>query len=67
MLWLADISFQKEADKLMNGEVVNVEIRNDFSYENLRLCSDGALWSLLYYAGYITATTQKGICVYFTS
>jgi hypothetical protein len=52
LLWRADIDFQKQVDLLLQRQSIDVDIQ----YELLQADPENSLWSLLYYAGYLTGT-----------
>jgi hypothetical protein len=54
LIWRADINFQQQVDKLIKGEVIEIMINHDISYETLQDSAEESLWSLLYYSGYLT-------------
>ncbi|RUS27848.1 hypothetical protein BC938DRAFT_482649 [Jimgerdemannia flammicorona] len=54
LIWYSGESFKEEAALLIENGTIDVELKNNLSYEDLFLHHDDALWTLLYYAGYLT-------------
>lgn len=46
--------FQLKVDGLIQSHTIEIDIQHDIEYEDLETCSTASLWSLLYYAGYLT-------------
>ena len=58
LLCQSSIHFKNNIVKLLNGEEVTASVHGDVQYTLLGDRNDDSLWSLLYYAGYLT--TGKG-------
>ena len=62
LLWRADVDFQKHVDLLLQRQSIQVNIQHDVQYELLKTNPVASLWSLLYYAGYLTGTIDGSTC-----
>ncbi|RHZ87534.1 hypothetical protein Glove_33g98 [Diversispora epigaea] len=59
-LWKASSSFKESVEKLLKGEsITNVKIQDDLQYSHLNENRDLAIWTLLYYAGYLTINSEN--------
>ena len=52
------MDFQKQVDLLLQDKTIKVPIQHDIEYEMLKTNPVNSLWSLLYYAGYLTGTVD---------
>ena len=59
MLWYSSEQFHDNTEKLIGGKSIQGIIAPDLSYQDLTIYDDHALLSLLYYAGYLTATNTE--------
>lgn len=50
--------FQNQVDILLQLQTIEVSIQHDIQYEMLKTNPVNSLWSLLYYAGYLTGTVD---------
>ncbi|RHZ86569.1 hypothetical protein Glove_49g29 [Diversispora epigaea] len=63
-LWRASSSFKESVGKLLKGEnITNVKIQDDLRYSHLGQYQDSAIWTLLYYAGYLTMNSEKHLVI----
>ncbi|KAF0545630.1 DUF1703-domain-containing protein [Gigaspora margarita] len=63
-LWKASSSFKESVEKLLKGEnITNVKVQDDLRYLHLDQCQDLAIWTLLYYAGYLTMNSEKHLVI----
>ena len=58
-----DFDFKLHVQSLVNGKTVQVSVHNDIHYENLLANPSESLWSLLYYAGYLTTDLNSNSLV----
>ncbi|KAF0545635.1 DUF1703-domain-containing protein [Gigaspora margarita] len=59
-IWKASCSFKESVEKLLKGEsITNAKVQDEFRYLHLDQCQDSAIWTLLYYAGYLTMNSEK--------
>ncbi|CAG8854239.1 31138_t:CDS:2, partial [Gigaspora margarita] len=59
-LWKASSSFKESIEKLLKKEsITNVKVQDDLRYLHLDQCQDLAIWTLLYYTGYLTMNSEK--------
>ncbi|RUP51882.1 hypothetical protein BC936DRAFT_144901 [Jimgerdemannia flammicorona] len=54
LLLKASSTFKESVWELFHNKPILVSIRDDIRYENLTSLDDNSLWTLLYYAGYLT-------------
>ena len=54
LIWYSETSFKLNAAKLLSGGFIEVLIRDNLSYNDLFRRADDALWTLLYYSGYLS-------------
>jgi hypothetical protein len=54
LFWHTSLAFWHDVDKLIQGQSIEVDIQHDFEYETLNTDPEDSLWSLFYYAGYVT-------------
>ncbi|CAG8684354.1 13672_t:CDS:2, partial [Racocetra persica] len=63
-LWRASCSFKESVEKLLKGEsITNTKVQDDLRYLHLDQCQDLAIWTLLYYAGYLTMNSEKYLVI----
>ncbi|RHZ64753.1 hypothetical protein Glove_320g155 [Diversispora epigaea] len=63
-LWKASSSFKESVEKLLKGEyITNVKIQDDLQYSHLNENRDLAIWTLLYYAGYLTINSENHLFI----
>jgi hypothetical protein len=64
LLWSSTEVFKNNTSKLLKGEAIDVGIMTDIDYKVLSQKSnvDLVLWTLLYYAGYLTKN-KIGLCI----
>ncbi|CAG8701338.1 31132_t:CDS:2, partial [Gigaspora margarita] len=63
-LWKASSSFKESVEKLLKGEsITNAKVQDDLRYLHLDQCQDLAIWTLLYYAGYLTMNSEKHLVI----
>ncbi|CAG8474948.1 11714_t:CDS:2 [Cetraspora pellucida] len=63
-LWKASTSFKETVEKLLKGEyIASIEIQDDLQYLYLDQYQDSAIWTLLYYAGYLTMNSEKHLVI----
>ncbi|CAG8525336.1 18464_t:CDS:2 [Racocetra fulgida] len=63
-LWKASSSFKESIEKLLKGEsITNAKVQDDLRYLDLDQCQDLAIWTLLYYAGYLTMNSEKHLVI----
>ncbi|CAB4482350.1 unnamed protein product [Rhizophagus irregularis] len=60
LLWHLTKDFKKETLTLLKKDVIDVEILKDIDYNTL---SPRAIWTLLYYEGYLTMNKDKNLCI----
>ncbi|RHZ56085.1 hypothetical protein Glove_406g57 [Diversispora epigaea] len=63
-LWKASFSFKESVEKLLKSEsITNVKIQDDLQYSHLDENQDLAIWTLLYYAGYLTINSENHLFI----
>jgi len=62
LLWKAEVDFQNQVDLLLQGQSILVDIQHDVQYDLLKTNPVKSLWSLLYYAGYLTGSVDGSTC-----
>ncbi|RHZ77896.1 hypothetical protein Glove_169g62 [Diversispora epigaea] len=63
-LWKASSSFKESVEKLLKGEsITNVKIQDDLQFSHLDENRDLAIWTLLYYAGYLTINSENHLFI----
>ncbi|CAB5345891.1 unnamed protein product [Rhizophagus irregularis] len=60
LLWHLTKDFKKEMLTLLKKDAIDVEILKDIDYNTL---SSRAIWTLLYYGGYLTMNEDKNLCI----
>jgi hypothetical protein len=65
LLWNSTEDFKNNTSMLLNGCAINVGIMEDIDYDMLTRKSniDQVLWTLLYYAGYLSKDENKALCI----
>ncbi|CAG8834513.1 14567_t:CDS:2, partial [Gigaspora margarita] len=59
-IWKASTSFKETVKKLLKEEyIAGIVIQDDLQYLYLDQYQDSAIWTLLYYAGYLTMNSEK--------
>ncbi|RIA84339.1 hypothetical protein C1645_421732 [Glomus cerebriforme] len=54
LLWRSSDNFQDKVARLLKNDTINANVMEDLDYSLLSQHGDNALWTLLYYAGYLT-------------
>ncbi|RUO96648.1 hypothetical protein BC936DRAFT_141678 [Jimgerdemannia flammicorona] len=54
LIWRSRTTFKESAAELIEGETIERKLLNNLSYNDLSRNSDDALWTLLYYSGYLS-------------
>ncbi|CAG8504850.1 2445_t:CDS:2, partial [Scutellospora calospora] len=63
-IWKSSTSFKETVEKLLKGEyIAGVEIQDDLQYLYLDQYQDSVIWTLLYYAGYLTMNSEKHLVI----
>ncbi|CAG8758977.1 14031_t:CDS:2, partial [Rhizophagus irregularis] len=65
LLWNSTEDFKNNTSMLLKGCAINVRIMEDMDYNVLAQKSniDNVLWTLLYYAGYLTKDKNDNLCI----
>ncbi|CAB5395694.1 unnamed protein product [Rhizophagus irregularis] len=65
LLWNSTEDFKNNTSMLLKGYTINVRIMEDMDYNMLAQKSniDNVLWTLLYYAGYLTKDKNDNLCI----
>uniref|UniRef100_U9TZU7 AAA-ATPase-like domain-containing protein n=1 Tax=Rhizophagus irregularis (strain DAOM 181602 / DAOM 197198 / MUCL 43194) TaxID=747089 RepID=U9TZU7_RHIID len=65
LLWNSTEDFKNNTSMLLKGYAINVRIMEDMDYNMLAQKSniDNVLWTLLYYAGYLTKDKNDNLCI----
>ncbi|PKB97230.1 hypothetical protein RhiirA5_404274 [Rhizophagus irregularis] len=63
--WIDTEDFKNNTSMLLKGYAINVRIMEDMDYNMLAQKSniDNVLWTLLYYAGYLTKDKNDNLCI----
>ena len=65
MLWISTEDFKNNTLILLKGDAINIGILEDIDYDVLSKKSnvDKVLWTLLYYAGYLSKDENEALCI----
>ena len=63
LIWHSGTDFKIKTTQLINREAIKVEISRKLDYSALCICTDSALWNLLYYSGYLTMDQNNELSI----
>ncbi|RIA97013.1 hypothetical protein C1645_814676 [Glomus cerebriforme] len=63
-LWNASYKFKEAINRLLKGETIsNIKIQDGLQCLDLNQMEDSAIWTLLYYAGYLTMNSENHLII----